>query len=31
VSMDAAPLASGMYYLVANNGRTVDFFKIIKE
>src|SRR5690606_2683985 len=31
VNMDTAPLSTGMYYLIANNGSSTDFFKIIKE
>lgn len=31
VNMDTAPLSTGMYYIVANNGDSTDFFKIIKE
>lgn len=31
VNMDTAPLSSGMYYLIANNGNSIDSFKIIKE
>ena len=31
VNMDTAPLSTGMYFLVANNGNSTDFFKIIKE
>src|SRR5690606_2767371 len=31
VNMDTDPLSTGMYYLIANNGDSTDFFKIIKE